>query len=212
MGNRCDDTHCNILQHAATYYKTVQHTETHSGKRMGWCTPQRTATRCNLPHHTATHWNTLWETGGMIHTATYCNTLQPTTPQCNILKHTLWHRWDDGTSRALEVTSAWKTRTHTHTNAKDAYAHTCTYTHAHTHTHRHTYTHTRQTRTHSRTHTHILAYTYTQFGQIFCVLNTRGKFDAKGCVAVCFSVLQRVVVCFNDLACNKQELNTWSPK
>jgi len=156
----------------------------------------------------------------MIHTATYCNTLKHTTPQCNILKHTLWHRWDDGTSRALEVTSAWKTLTHTHTNAKDAYAHTYTYTHAHKHTYRHTYTrtHTRQTCTHTRTHTHththtyILAYTYTQFGQIFWVLNKRGEIDAKECIAVYFSVLQRVAACFNDDACINQELNTWSSK
>jgi len=35
INNRCDDTLCNILQHAATYCNTVQHTGKHYGKHMG---------------------------------------------------------------------------------------------------------------------------------------------------------------------------------
>jgi len=74
----------NLLQHAATHFKTLQRTATHCNKL------QQTATHCNIRNtllHTATHCN---------HTAitlqSHCNhtviTLQRTATYCNTLQHT----------------------------------------------------------------------------------------------------------------------------
>jgi len=84
-------SHCNTLQHTATYYSTLQHTATYCS------TLQHTATHCNTLKITATHCNTLqmkthagyprWKIT-LQHTATHCNTLRYTATHCNTLQHT----------------------------------------------------------------------------------------------------------------------------
>ena len=61
INHELGQTHCNVLQHAATRCNTLQHAAT-----------QHTVTHCNTLQHAATHCNTL------RHTATHCNTLQHT--------------------------------------------------------------------------------------------------------------------------------------
>jgi len=85
----CLATHCNTLQHTATYCNILlklQHTATYCNALQHTATHcialQRTTTHCNALQRTATHCNTLQ------HTATHCNTLQRTATYNAILQHT----------------------------------------------------------------------------------------------------------------------------
>ena len=87
-------THCNTMQHAATYCRfsssstaatlPLQHTTTYCN------TLQHTATHCNTLQHTERHCNTLHTSSSTAATPTHCNTLQHTATYRNTLRHTAY--------------------------------------------------------------------------------------------------------------------------
>jgi len=81
--------HCNILQHAAAHYNTLQHAE----ERKGETTEKKKGN----------HW--------LQHTATHCNTLQHTATHCNTLQHTAAQRGDESGDNGKEE---WESLTATH--------------------------------------------------------------------------------------------------
>jgi len=119
----CVTTHCNILQHTATYCNTRFESLANSVIR-----------HCYRLQHIAKYAK---DAATLQHTATHC-----TTQQCTAIPVVSAFR----TCCAACSYTHTQTYTHTHTHTQ-AQTHNRTHTHTHTHTrrtHTHTYTHTQE--------------------------------------------------------------------